>query len=317
MMNFDDIGAFSTPLWGEDKNRVLFFLAQDTRRDIYSKVKYKFNKTHIQWAFLCRIQAYRDRFYVGVYRDENGKVLRKEDDSAIKGFLAPIEGPFDKAKHISLHDDAFYEKHILGNLHHSYNEFISMLGNGDIEKGKELLREKMDNNEYLLTTEGIEYAREKILETIIKPIKLNTHFKRMGEIGLLIFEDFEPDYIYSFINPEYYDKLLQMKLGAVRVKDWKEFGGGNKKHKGYGRWLNDVPKIFIDYYCQEYEKRNGDSKFLLFDTSTEKYLKQKDFKLNAQRVKLFVPNIIDLYSKYEAAIWGHGLDSNLGGGRSE
>lgn len=276
--------------------------------DINRKYAFNIAENEIQgneclwkWLFICRRQLYRDRIYCGLKRDENLNVIRNE-----KGNIEFLEDPKEWKKLAGLNDDHLYQKLLLDRLHPMYGELITMLGDGDEAKGKDILRKKLLQEEYVLSTEAVEYARGRIF----------TELKADSEYVRRQTKDYDGESKFSIRFPvtdqyfelkmeskrdfDYEDKLADARLGQQRFTNWKK-----------DKWDRDRAKIQIDFYCKEWIEKNGEDRFMLFDHITEDVIKPDDFKALLTRYVPFIPTHKELYWKYEVMMWGTG--SGVGG----
>ncbi|PAF50322.1 hypothetical protein [Helicobacter sp. 13S00477-4] len=113
------------------------------------------------------------------------------------------------------------------------------------------------------------------------------------------------------LDKDYVDKLSDSRVGKERIENWSD------KEK----YVINRVKIQIDFYCKEFlakfaeRKENqivGEDRFLLFDHVAEEVVKPQDFKPLLTRYSTFIPQFVDIYNKYEVAMWGSG-SSNVGG----
>lgn len=250
------------------------------------------------WLFICRRQLYRDRIFCGLKRDENLNVIRDEN-----GNIEFLEEPREWKKLVGLNDDHLYQKLLLDRLHPMYAEFITMLGNGDEAKGKDVLRKKLIKEEYALSTEAVEYARAKIFAELKADIAYSRSriLETEGEFGKKdkdIFKMRITDRYFELGMEEkrdidYEDKLADARLGKQRFDNWKK-----------DAFDRDRAKIQIDFYCKEWIAENGEDRFVLFDNVNEDVIKPDDFKAYLTRYTPFIPKCKDLYAKYEIMMWG-------------
>lgn len=293
--------------WQREIQRGLDFIytQQYLKSAIESEIKFYTNLWN--WLFICRRQLYRDRIYCGLKRDENLNVIRDEN-----GHIEFLEKPRVFKRLVGLNDDHLYQKLLLDRMHPMYQEFITMLGNGDEIKGKDVLRKKLAKEEYALSTEAVEYARAKIF----RELQADAEFMRKniaeegGDIdekqleGLLTLKRTNGYFtlgMKKWLNADYEDRLADARLGKQRIDEWSE-----------DEWSRDRAKIQIDFYCREWIGENGADRFVLFDNVTEDIIKPDDFKALLTRYVPFIPKCGDLYAKYELAMWGT-TSGNIGG----